>query len=84
MKSFLGKEKLTIAEVAAAIALGVSMAALVMASIAFLPSYPSHLPDRKYIVDKATKERMRYHGTSSVICDGSDCWFYREGKKVRF
>jgi len=28
-------------------------------------------------------ERMKYHGTDWAICEGADCYFYRNGKRCR-
>lgn len=81
---YLREEKLTKKEIALAIVVGIAGAAALFIALYTMPPGPSYKEGRGRVVDKETKERMRYHGVSSIICDGSDCWFYRECKKVRF
>lgn len=37
----------------------------------------------KAVVDEATKTKMKWHGTDSATCDKGECYFIRQGKKVR-
>lgn len=44
-------------------------------------------PARPYDYDWPGKqrivERMKFHGVWGAICEGEDCYFYRDGKRCR-
>ena len=87
MKPIQKEEKLTRIEIVLAAVAGAVGATVVIASLALFAPDPVQVPGRGGVVDRATKERMRYHGTDSAICDSSSgvesCWFYRDGKKIK-
>ena len=50
----------------------------------FPPTIPRHLPAPLTEKERAwIEKRFRNHGIEAAICEGGDCYFYRDGQKCR-
>jgi hypothetical protein len=83
MKSYLHNVKLTKKETLQALAIGAIASAALLATLVLIPPDPSYFSGRGRVATVQEKRLMQYHGVQSTICDGTECWFYRDGKKIK-
>jgi len=74
---------LTKKEILQAAAIGAIASVAIMATLALVPSDPAYVSGRGRVATEQEKKQMRYHGTQTTICNGTECWFYRDGKKIK-